>query len=250
MKHQQQIVRQAEYARMCDLSRARIGQSVRDGKIVLTPDGKIDINQIDNSVFLAAHSGQASSIKPKPGGMATGKKAKIPPADPDKSKAKDLQTSSILQKIRDGQARVEGIDAGEESNPFPGGFELTQEEAKISIRKNYYDALKSKSDAELKAKKIDEINGSIILREDVKMVLESIAQEIEKNFFSCIPQQAADICRDLGRVGFEKVVEDVLNIDNGRRIETVIKKTKELIKHKRMIYGAQIKEIVQEEAEE
>ena len=228
------LLKQAEFARTCGISRARVGQLVASGRIVLTGK-KIDTDDPANSSFLSAHSGQTSSplsaapvAAPSPEvkhPRAVNKGKKDRPAAPSKLPA--LNADEVLAAINSGQDQADDAAA----------YDLTPSEMRIVMRKNYYDAQKSKNEAELKGKRVDEINGRIVMRDDVTMVVESIAQEIQKNFLDCVRPQATLICQSLGKPGFEKDVEDVLSADNGRRIETVKKLAKDLASRKRIVLG-------------
>lgn len=240
------LLKQAEFARTCGISRARVGQLVASGRIVLTGK-KIDTDDPANRSFLLAHSGQTSSplsaalsdaSSPEvkhPRAVSKGKKK--PPAAPSKYPAPSA--SEVLA----------AIDAGQEQADDMAAYDLTPSEMKIVLRKNYYDAQKSKNEAELKAMKIDEMNGVIVRREAVLTVLESIAQELQKNFIGCIQQQASEICKALGKSGFEKDVEDVLSEDNGRRIDAVKKTVKEIANHNRVNFGIPQNKTQEEEDE-
>jgi hypothetical protein len=240
-------LKQAEFARTCGISRARVGQLVASGRIVLTGK-KIDTDNPANRSFLSAHSGKIFSPLSKAPTAAPPLEAKHPrdegkgkkerPAPPSKPPAPSA--AEILAAIDDGQAQADDLAA----------YDLTPQEIRVVMRKNYYDAQKSKNEAELKGRKIDEMNGRIVMRDDVTMVIESIAQEIQKNFLDCIRPQATLICQALGKPGFEKEVEDVLSVDNGRRIETVKKLAKELAAHKRIILGTAKDDKPEDEEEE
>ena len=228
------LLKQAEFARTCGISRARVGQLVASGRIVLTGK-KIDTDDPANSSFLSAHSGQTTS--PLSSGLITAptEESKHPHAI---SKGKKERPTTLSKTPAPSAAEVlAAIDAGQDQADDASAYDLTPSEMRIVMRKNYYDAQKSKNEAELKGKKVDEINGRIVMRDDVTMVVESIAQEIQKNFLDCVRPQATLICQALGKPGFEKEVEDVLSADNGRRIETVKKLAKDLASRKRIVLG-------------
>lgn len=241
------LLKQAEFARTCGISRARVGQLVASGRIVLTGK-KIDTDDPANRSFLSAHSGQTSSPLPTAPSAAPSPEVKHPRSV---SKGKKGRQPAPSKSPAPSAAEVlTAIDAGQDQANDMAAYDLTPAEMKIVLRKNLYDAQKSKNEAELKARKIDEMDGEIAMREDITMVIESIAQEIQINFLDCISPQATIICSALGKVGFEKEVIDILAEDNGRRIQTVLKLTYDILERNRLVLGTAKKINPDDEEEE
>ena len=54
------ILTKAAFSRLCGVSRPAIGDAIRRGVLVATPEGKLDVTQADNAAYLARQIGRAS----------------------------------------------------------------------------------------------------------------------------------------------------------------------------------------------
>ena len=220
---------------MCNVSRAAIGQAIKKNKIILNNENLIDLSNHVNASFLSCHINphqtvskpqQTPSAKPavtKPASVTHGKKDGKEPAGkkPVKSKPpKPIETGDGNNKAE--KEEKPAIDLiNEKQKAIEAGDAEAAEKIQITIDRNYYEALKIKNDAELKAISIDQKNGTLAEREIIEGLVLELNKTVQEQFFNCVVKQSVEICARLGKVGYEQDVQEVLATDNSRRIHEV-----------------------------
>jgi len=221
-------IRQSEFARMCNVSRAAIGQAIKKNKIILNNENLIDLSNHVNASFLSCHinphqTTPTKSSTTKTGSVPHGKKDGKEPAGkkPVKSKpSKPIETGDENNKAE--KEEKPAIDlVNEKQKAIEAGDAEAAEKIQITIDRNYYESLKIKNDAELKAISIDQKNGTLAEREIIEGLVLELNKTIQEQFFNCVVKQSVEICARLGKVGYEQDVQDVLATDNSRRIHEV-----------------------------
>lgn len=224
------IVRMSEFSRLCGVTRGAISQGVAKNKIILNADKKIDLDNPVNKSFLRCHSHGATTAtkttKPEK------KKPATKPADKKTATKKTTQNkqSKPTEKIqpdpkdddapeKTGGVNTEALRALDDA--IKRGDKEAEEKQKVVIDRAYYESLKIKNDAELKAIQIDQKNGTLAEREIIEGLVLELNKTIQEQFFNCVVKQSVEICARLGKVGFEQDVQDVLATDNSRRIHEV-----------------------------
>jgi len=226
-------VRMSEFSRLCGVTRGAISQCVAKNKIILTADKKIDLDNPVNKSFLRCHSHGATTATKTT--KAENKKPAIKPADKKTATKKTTQnkqskpTAKTVPDSEDGDdsdspEKTDGVNAEALralDDAIKRGDKEAEEKQKIVIDRAYYESLKIKNDAELKAISIDQKNGTLAEREIIEGLVLELNKTIQEQFFNCVVKQSVEICARLGKVGFEQDVQDVLATDNSRRIHEV-----------------------------
>jgi len=227
------IVRMAEFSRMCNVSRKTISKHAASGNIILTPDRMVDLNNVANKSFLRSHltAGTAKRDTPKktatPAKTKTTTTKKTPEPKQSKPTAKQpkptVPTKPTEPDDDDTQTQQPAaVDLmAELEKAISDGDREAEEKTRILIDRAYYEALKIKNDAELKAIQIDQKNGTLAEREIIEGLVLELNKTIQEQFFNCVVKQSVEICARLGKVGFEQDVQEVLATDNSRRIHEV-----------------------------
>lgn len=228
MGENKKIVRQSEFARMCNISRAAIGQAINKNKIILNAEKMIDLENHVNASFLSCHQ-SVGKTTPRPQQTPA---PKTKPKKPDTTPHGKTDAQKPATKKTAGE-RQSKPTTGDDNKPAPidlvnekqkaidqGDIEAA-EKIQITIDRNYYESLKIKNDAELKAISIDQKNGTLAEREIIEGLVLELNKTIQEQFFNCVVKQSVEICARLGKVGFEQDVQDVLATDNSRRIHEV-----------------------------
>jgi len=226
-------VRMSEFSRLCGVTRGAISQCVAKNKIILTADKKIDLDNPVNKSFLRCHSHGATTATKTT--KTENKKSAIKPADKKTATKKTTQnkqskpTAKTVPDSEDGDdsdspEKTDGVNAEALralDDAIKRGDKEAEEKQKIVIDRAYYESLKIKNDAELKAISIDQKNGTLAEREIIEGLVLELNKTIQEQFFNCVVKQSVEICARLGKVGFEQDVQDVLATDNSRRIHEV-----------------------------
>jgi len=229
------IVRMAEFSRMCNVSRVTITKHVQRGNIILTPDRMVDLDNVANKSFLRSHltGGTATRDAPKktatPANTKTTTTKKTPAAKQSKPTAKQPKPTVPTVPTKPTEPDDYGITEtkptvdlmAELEKAISDGDKEAEEKTRILIDRAYYEALKIKNDAELKAIQIDQKNGTLAEREIIEGLVLELNKTIQEQFFNCVVKQSVEICARLGKVGFEQDVQEVLATDNSRRIHEV-----------------------------
>jgi hypothetical protein len=228
MGESKKIVRQSEFARMCNISRAAIGQAINKNKIILNAEKMIDLSNHVNESFLSCHQSGGKTInKPQqtPEPKTKPKKLETTPhgkTDGKKPATKKTAHDKPSKPTTNDDNKPEPIDlVNEKQKAIDQGDIEAAEKIQITIDRNYYESLKIKNDAELKAISIDQKNGTLAEREIIEGLVLELNKTIQEQFFNCVVKQSVEICARLGKVGFEQDVQDVLATDNSRRIHEV-----------------------------
>ncbi len=226
-------VRMSEFSRLCGVTRGAISQCVAKNKIILTADKKIDLDNPVNKSFLRCHSHGATTATKTT--KTENKKSAIKPDDKKTATKKTTQnkqskpTAKTVPDSEDGDdsdspEKTDGVNAEALralDDAIKRGDKEAEEKQKIVIDRAYYESLKIKNDAELKAISIDQKNGTLAEREIIEGLVLELNKTIQEQFFNCVVKQSVEICARLGKVGFEQDVQDVLATDNSRRIHEV-----------------------------
>ena len=219
----------AEFSRMCNVSRVTITKHVQRGNIILTPDRMVDLDNAVNKSFLRSRLTGGTAKRDAPKKTTTPAQSK-PTTTKKTSTAKQSNPTgkpSVKQKpVEDDDdtqtQQPAAVDLmGELEKAISDGDRETEEKTRILIDRAYYEALKIKNDAELKAIQIDQKNGTLAEREIIEGLVLDLNKTIQEQFFNCVVKQSVEICARLGKVGFEQDVQDVLATDNSRRIHEV-----------------------------
>lgn len=221
-------VRMAEFSRMCNVSRVTITKQVQRGNIILTPDRMVDLNNVANKSFLRSHltAGTATRDAPKktttPAKTKTTTTKKTPAVKQSKPTGKPSVKQKHIEDDDDTPIQTPAVDlVAERQKAISDGDKEAAEKLQIQIERGYYEALKIKNDAELKAISIDQKNGTLAEREIIEGLVLELNKTIQEQFFNCVVKQSVEICARLGKVGYEQDVQDVLATDNSRRIHEV-----------------------------
>ena len=223
------IVRMAEFSRMCNVSRKTITKHAANGNIILTPDRMVDIDNVANKSFLRSHLTGGTATRDAPKKTATPANTKKPATKktPVKKQSNPTGKPSAKQKhIEDDDddtpIQTPAVDlVAERQKAISDGDKEAAEKLQIQIERGYYEALKIKNDAELKAISIDQKNGTLAEREIIEGLVLELNKTIQEQFFNCVVKQSVEICARLGKVGFEQDVQEVLATDNSRRVHEV-----------------------------
>ena len=219
----------AEFSRMCNVSRVTITKHVQRGNIILTHDRMVDLDNVANKSFLRSHltGGTATRDAPKKTATPANTKKPAPQKTPEpkqsKPTAKQPETARQIEPDDDGITETKPtVDLmAELEKAISDGDKEAEEKTRILIDRAYYEALKIKNDAELKAIQIDQKNGTLAEREIIEGLVLELNKTIQEQFFNCVVKQSVEICARLGKVGFEQDVQEVLATDNSRRIHEV-----------------------------
>jgi len=229
------IVRMAEFSRMCNVSRKTITKHAANGNIALTPEKMVDLDNAVNKSFLRSRlaAGTATRDAPKktatPANTKTTTTKKTPAAKQSKPTAKQPKPTVPTVPTKPTEPDDDGITEtkptvdlmAELEKAISDGDKEAEEKTRILIDRAYYEALKIKNDAELKAIQIDQKNGTLAEREIIEGLVLELNKTIQEQFFNCVVKQSVEICARLGKVGYEQDVQDVLATDNSRRIHEV-----------------------------
>jgi hypothetical protein len=223
------IVRMAEFSRMCNVSRVTITKHVQRGNIILTPDRMVDLDNVANKSFLRSHLTGGTATRDAPKKTTTpvqSKKTatkKTPEHKQSKPTAKQPETARPTEPDDYGTTETKPtVDLmAELEKAISDGDKEAEEKTRILIDRAYYEALKIKNDAELKAIQIDQKNGTLAEREIIEGLVLELNKTIQEQFFNCVVKQSVEICARLGKVGFEQDVQEVLATDNSRRVHEV-----------------------------
>ena len=130
--------------------------------------------------------------------------------------------AAVAEETPEEKEEKPAIDlVNEKQKAIEAGDIEAAEKIQITIDRNYYESLKIKNDAELKAISIDQKNGTLAEREAIEGLVLELNRVIQEQFFNCVVKQSVEICARLGKVGYEQDVQDVLATDNGRRMHEV-----------------------------
>lgn len=228
----QNTVRMAEFSRMCNVSRVTITKQVQRGNIILTPDKMVDLDNVANKSFLRSHLTGGTATRDAPKKTATPANTKKPAtkktqtkkqSKPTAKKPKPTEPTMPAEPYGDGTTETKPtVDLiAELEKAISDGDRETEEKTRILIDRAYYEALKIKNDAELKAIQIDQKNGTLAEREIIEGLVLELNKTVQEQFFNCVVKQSVEICARLGKVGFEQDVQEVLATDNSRRIHEV-----------------------------
>ena len=227
-------VRMAEFSRMCNVSRVTITKQVQRGNIILTPDRMVDLDNPVNKSFLRAHLTAETATRDTPKKTTTPAKTKKTATQktPATKQSKPTSKPRTKQPAKPTKSTEPDDDGTTETKPtvdlmaelekaISDGDREAEEKTRILIDRAYYEALKIKNDAELKAIQIDQKNGTLAEREIIEGLVLELNKTVQEQFFNCVVKQSVEICARLGKVGFEQDVQDVLATDNSRRIHEV-----------------------------
>jgi len=210
----------AEFSRMCNVSRVTITKHVQRGNIILTPERMVDLDNAVNKSFLRSHMTGGTATRDAPKKTATPANTKKTATKKTPVKKQSKQTAS--DDDDDTPIQPAAVDlVAEREKAISDGDKEAAEKLQIQIERGYYEALKIKNDAELKAIQIDQKNGTLAEREIIEGLVLELNKTIQEQFFNCVVKQSVEICARLGKVGFEQDVQEVLATDNSRRIHEV-----------------------------
>jgi len=214
-------VRMAEFSRMCNVSRVTITKQVQRGNIILTPERMVDLDNAVNKSFLRSHltGGAATRDAPKKTTTPANTKKPATKKTPVKKQSKPTAPDDDDDTQTQQPAAVDLV--AERERAISDGDKEAAEKLQIQIERGYYEALKIKNDAELKAISIDQKNGTLAEREIIEGLVLELNKTVQEQFFNCVVKQSVEICARLGKVGYEQDVQDVLATDNSRRIHEV-----------------------------
>ena len=215
------IVRMAEFSRMCNVSRVTITKQVQRGNIILTPERMVDLDNAVNKSFLRSHMTGGTATRDAPKKTATPAKTKTTTTKKTQTKKQSKQTAPDDDDDTQTQQPAAVDLVAERQKAISDGDKEAAEKLQIQIERGYYEALKIKNDAELKAISIDQKNGTLAEREIIEGLVLELNKTIQEQFFNCVVKQSVEICARLGKVGFEQDVQEVLATDNSRRIHEV-----------------------------
>ena len=217
---------------MCNVSRVTITKHVQRGNIILTPDRMVDLDNVANKSFLRSHLTGGTATRDAPKKTATPANTKKPAtkktptakqSKPTAKKPKPTEPTMPAEPYGDGTTETKPtVDLmAELEKAISDGDKEAEEKTRILIDRAYYEALKIKNDAELKAIQIDQKNGTLAEREIIEGLVLELNKTIQEQFFNCVVKQSVEICARLGKVGFEQDVQEVLATDNSRRVHEV-----------------------------
>ena len=217
---------------MCNVSRKTISKHAANGNIILTPDRMVDLDNAVNKSFLRSHltGGAATRDAPKktttPANTkkpATKKTPAVKQSKPTAKQPRPTVPTKPTEPDDDGITETKpAVDLmAELEKAISDGDKEAEEKTRILIDRAYYEALKIKNDAELKAIQIDQKNGTLAEREIIEGLVLELNKTVQEQFFNCVVKQSVEICARLGKVGFEQDVQEVLATDNSRRIHEV-----------------------------
>ena len=215
------IVRMAEFSRMCNVSRVTITKQVQRGNIILTPDRMVDLDNVANKSFLRSHLTGGTATRDAPKKNATPANTKKPATKKTPSAKQSKQTAADDDDDTQTQQPAAVDLVAEREKAISDGDKEAAEKLQIQIERGYYEALKIKNDAELKAISIDQKNGTLAEREIIEGLVLELNKTVQEQFFNCVVKQSVEICARLGKVGYEQDVQEVLATDNSRRIHEV-----------------------------
>ena len=206
---------------MCNVSRKTITKHAANGNIILTPERMVDLDNVANKSFLRSHLTAGTATRDAP------KKTTTPPQSkkPATQKTPAVKQSKPTDDGDDDDTQTQqpaAVDLiAEREKAISDGDKEAAEKLQIQIERGYYEALKIKNDAELKAIQIDQKNGTLAEREIIEGLVLELNKTLQEQFFNCVVKQSVEICARLGKVGFEQDVQEVLATDNSRRIHEV-----------------------------
>ena len=213
-------VRMAEFSRMCNVSRVTITKQVQRGNIILTPDRTVDLDNVANKSFLRSHLTGGTATRDTPKKTVTQVQSKNPATKKTPVVKQSKPTDDGDEE--DTLIQTPAVDlVAERQKAISDGDKEAAEKLQIQIERGYYEALKIKNDAELKAISIDQKNGTLAEREIIEGLVLELNKTVQEQFFNCVVKQSVEICARLGKVGFEQDVQDVLATDNSRRVHEV-----------------------------
>ena len=213
-------VRMAEFSRMCNVSRVTITKHVQRGNIILTPDRMVDLDNVANKSFLRSHLTGGTATRDAPKKTTTPVQSKKPATKKTPAVKQSKPTDDGDEE--DTLIQTPAVDlVAEREKAISDGDKEAAEKLQIQIERGYYEALKIKNDAELKAIQIDQKNGTLAEREIIEGLVLELNKTVQEQFFNCVVKQSVEICARLGKVGFEQDVQDVLATDNSRRVHEV-----------------------------
>ena len=216
----QNTVRMAEFSRMCNVSRVTITKHVQRGNIILTPDRMVDLDNVANKSFLRSHLTGGTATRDAPKKTATPVQPKKPVTKKTTAVKQSKQTAA--DDYDDTPIQTPAVDlVAERQKAISDGDKEAAEKLQIQIERGYYEALKIKNDAELKAISIDQKNGTLAEREIIEGLVLELNKTVQEQFFNCVVKQSVEICARLGKVGYEQDVQEVLANDNSRRVHEV-----------------------------
>ena len=214
------IVRMAEFSRMCNVSRVTITKHVQRGNIILTPERMVDLDNVANKSFLRSHLTAGTATRDAPKKTVTQVQSKNPATKKTPAVKQSKPTDDGDEE--DTLIQTPAVDlVAEREKAISDGDKEAAEKLQIQIERGYYEALKIKNDAELKAIQIDQKNGTLAEREIIEGLVLELNKTVQEQFFNCVVKQSVEICARLGKVGFEQDVQDVLATDNSRRVHEV-----------------------------
>jgi len=233
------LLKKARFAALCKVNRASIGELCAKGTLVVTPNGLIDTDHPANQSYILKHnpSGLLALADPPP---ARPTKADPPAKRGRKAKA-DSQASSARTDMGGGVADEEpapkkgkagrpgladllaasmGLD-DIQSEKGEGNAAFSPDEMIEVLRKNLYDAQKTKAEAQLKLVNLDKMHGTLGERDIFESFINELWQSIQQNYIDVAGKQAPRICKILGMVGHEQEVSGVIEGDIKKRMENV-----------------------------
>lgn len=240
-------LKKAQFARLCNVGRATVGELCTRGVLTLTDDGKIDLTIPRNLAYLAKHNPQAAIdvqsgiyAEPKPPEQAT---AQVKPRPPWKSNPPDKAPESsapnpTIGKIKRGESKAQDDDVAmiasfdEQIAAARSTGALSADEINETLRKSLYDAQKAKAEAQLKAVALDKEHGSLGELEAFDSFITELWQSIQRNMLDVITKQSALVCKRLGTVGKELEVIDVLEGDMKKRMDNVAREVQSILNGK------------------
>mgnify|MGYP006894370762 CR=1 FL=1 len=205
---------------MCNVSRVTITKHVQRGNIILTPERMVDLDNAINKSFLRSRLTVGTATRDATKKTAT--QANTKTTTTKKTPAAKQSKPTAADDEEDTPTQPAAVDlVAERQKAISDGDKEAAEKLQIQIERGYYEALKIKNDAELKAIQIDQKNGTLAEREIIEGLVLELNKTIQEQFFNCVVKQSVEICARLGKVGFEQDVQDVLATDNSRRIHEV-----------------------------
>lgn len=226
-------LKKAQFARLCNVGRATVGELCEKGTLTISTDGKIDLTIPRNLAYLAKHNPQAA-IDVQSGIYAEPKEPEPIPAAPkvgrprkSKPPEQSTETDALMARIKRGteKARIDDAEArsslSEEPDKAQATGALTPAEINETLRKSLYNAQKARAEAQLKAVALDKEHGSLGELEMFDSFITELWQSIQRNMLDVITKQSALVCKRLGTVGKELEVIDVIESDMTKRMENV-----------------------------
>lgn len=226
------IISKSEFARICNVTRGAINLALDRKRIFENSEGKIDTDDPRNNQYILMRNPQAAIDLP------TAIKQESKPPEPKKAKSENKKTEfkkpekKQTQKTKKTKSIIDlkkynAIKAIEESDDdeiqIPKDYKYDDEKMHVILDRAYFESLRIKHEAELKALKLDQENNELGERSIFANVLENLSQAIQKGFIDVLPKQSLLICSRLGCTGREAEVENLLAEDNRRRLEEIIR---------------------------